>query len=102
MTTTQDIRIARLEGKVQTLEDVQTAMLNKLDVLIANQDELKANQDELKANQDKLKANQDKLKANQDKLIANQNELRASQDSIIDMIKMIIQELADIKDKVSG
>ena len=41
---TQDIRITRLEGRVQTLEDVQGAMLDKMDVLIANQDELKANQ----------------------------------------------------------
>ena len=41
---TRDIRITRLEGRVKTLEDVQDAMLDKMDVLIANQSELKANQ----------------------------------------------------------
>jgi len=42
--TTRDIRIARLEGKVQTIEDVQMAILSKLDTVIANQDALQANQ----------------------------------------------------------
>ncbi len=65
--TTRDIRIARLEGKVQTIEDVQMAMLSKLDTVIANQDELRANQVKL-----------------------------------LDMIEVIIQELADIKSRVSG
>lgn len=41
---TRDIRITRLEGQVETLQDVQGAMLDKMDVLIANQKELKANQ----------------------------------------------------------
>ena len=41
---TRDIRITRLEGRVQTLEDTQGAMLDKMDIVIANQDELKANQ----------------------------------------------------------
>ena len=41
---TRDIRITRLEGQVKTLQDVQGAMLDKMDVLIANQSELKANQ----------------------------------------------------------
>ena len=44
MDDTRDIRITRLEGRVGTLEDVQGAMLDKMDVLIANQSELKANQ----------------------------------------------------------
>ena len=44
MDDTRDIRITRLEGRVETLEDVQGAMLDKMDVLIANQSELKANQ----------------------------------------------------------
>lgn len=91
---TQDIRIVRLEGKVQTLDDVQTLMLNQLETVLANQEEMKASLDELKANQNELKANQDKL-------IANQKDLRATQDALIDMVKMIIQDLADIKDKMS-
>ena len=41
---TRDIRITRLEGLVQVLVDTQGAMLDKMDVLIANQSELKANQ----------------------------------------------------------
>ena len=41
---TRDIRITRLEGRVQVLVDTQGAMLDKMDVLIANQSELKANQ----------------------------------------------------------
>lgn len=77
---TQDIRIVRLEGKVQTLDDVQTLMLNQLETVLANQEEMKASLDELKA---------------------NQKDLRATQDALIDMVKMIIQDLADIKDKMS-
>ena len=77
---TQDIRIVRLEGKVQTLDDVQTLMLNQLETVLANQEEMKASLDELKA---------------------NQKDLRAAQDALIDMVKMIIQDLADIKDKMS-
>ena len=41
---TRDIRITRLEGRVKTLQDVQDAMLDKMDVLIANQAKLEANQ----------------------------------------------------------
>ena len=41
---TRDIRITRLEGRVQVLVDTQGAMLDRMDVLIANQSELKANQ----------------------------------------------------------
>ena len=41
---TRDIRITRLEGRVKTLQDVQDAMLDKMDVLIANQARLEANQ----------------------------------------------------------
>ena len=41
---TRDIRITRLEGRVETLQDVQDAMLDKMDVLIANQAKLEANQ----------------------------------------------------------
>ena len=37
---TRDIRITRLEGRVKTLEDVQGAMLDKMDVLIANQNKI--------------------------------------------------------------
>ncbi len=77
---TQDIRIVRLEGKVQTLDDVQTLMLNQLETVLANQEEMKASLDELKA---------------------NQKDLRATQDALIDMVRMIIQYLADIKDKMS-
>ena len=44
---TRDIRITRLEGRVKTLEDVQGAMLDKMDVLIANQNKMKANQEEI-------------------------------------------------------
>lgn len=44
MDDTRDIRITRLEGRVQVLVDTQGAMLDKMDVLIANQKELKANQ----------------------------------------------------------
>ena len=40
----RDIRVTRLEGGVQTIEDVQSAMLDRMDVLIANQKELEANQ----------------------------------------------------------
>lgn len=39
---TRDIRITRLEGRVKTLEDVQGAMLDKMDVFIANQNEMRA------------------------------------------------------------
>ena len=77
---TQDIRIVRLEGKVQTLDDVQTLMLNQLETVLANQEEMKASLEELKD---------------------NQKDLRATQDALIDMVKMIIQDLADIKDKMS-
>lgn len=41
---TRDIRITRLEGRVQVLVDTQGAMLDKMDVLIANQAKLEANQ----------------------------------------------------------
>ena len=37
---TRDIRITRLEGRVKTLEDVQGAMLDKMDVFIANQNKI--------------------------------------------------------------
>ena len=37
---TRDIRITRLEGRVKTLEDVQGAILDKMDVLIANQNKI--------------------------------------------------------------
>ena len=40
MDDTRDIRITRLEGRVQVLEDVQGAMLDKMDVLIANQNKI--------------------------------------------------------------
>lgn len=44
---TRDIRITRLEGRVKTLENVQGAMLDKMDALIANQNKMKANQEEI-------------------------------------------------------
>lgn len=91
---TQDIRIVRLEGKVQTLDDVQTLMLNQLETVLANQEEMKASQEEMKASLEEMKASLEELKD-------NQNELRATQDALIDMVKMIIQDLADIKDKMS-
>ena len=47
MDDTRDIRITRLEGRVKTLEDVQGAILDKMDVLIANQNKMKANQEEI-------------------------------------------------------
>lgn len=84
---TQDIRIVRLEGKVQTLDDVQTLMLNQLETVLANQEEMKASQEEMKASLEELKD--------------NQKDLRATQDALIGMVKMIIQDLADIKDKMS-
>ncbi len=84
---TQDIRITRLENRMRTFEDVQTELLRALNTVIANQDKLKASQDELRASLNELKANQDELKANQD--------------SLIGMVQMIIQELSDIKDRVS-
>ncbi len=40
----RDIRVTRLEGRVQTIEDAQSAVLDQLDTVVANQDELKANQ----------------------------------------------------------
>ena len=40
MDDTRDIRITRLEGRVETLENVQGVILDKLDVLIANQSKL--------------------------------------------------------------
>ena len=77
----RDIRVTRLEGRVQTIEDVQSAVLDQLDTVVANQDELKANQDELKASQDELKANQVK---------------------IIELIHALMQDIADIKAHVIG
>ena len=37
---TQDIRIARLEGKVQAIDTAQTAMLSKLDTVTAHQSKI--------------------------------------------------------------
>ena len=71
---TRDIRITRLEGRVKTLEDVQGAILDKMDVLIANQKELKANQDEMKVTLVK----------------------------IIELIQALALDVADLKDRVIG
>ena len=71
---TRDIRITRLEGRVKTLEDVQGAMLDKMDVFIANQKKLEANQDEMKA---------DLVK-------------------IIELIQTLMLDVADLKDRVIG
>lgn len=71
---TRDIRITQLQGRVQTLEDVQAAMLDKLDVVIANQDKLKADLVRLEANQVK----------------------------IIELIQALALEVADLKDRVIG
>ena len=71
---TRDIRITRLEGRVQTLEDVQGAMLDKMDVFIANQKEMKADLVRLEANQVR----------------------------IIELIQALALEIADLKDRVIG
>ena len=74
MDDTRDIRITRLEGRVQVLENVQSAMLDKLDVLIANQARLEANQARLEANQVR----------------------------IIELIQALALEVADLKDRIIG
>ena len=74
MDDTRDIRITRLEGRVQVLENVQGAILDKLDVLIANQARLEANQARLEANQVR----------------------------IIELIQALTLEVADLKDRIIG
>ena len=74
MEDTRDIRITRLEGRVKTLEDVQGAILDKLDVLMANQARLEANQARLEANQVR----------------------------IIELIQALALEVADLKDRIIG
>ena len=71
---TRDIRITRLEGRVQVLVDTQGAMLDKMDVLIANQARLEANQARLEANQVK----------------------------IIEILQALALEVADLKDRIIG
>ncbi len=71
---TRDIRITRLEGRVKTLEDVQGAMLDKMDVFIANQNEMRADLARLEANQVR----------------------------IIELIQALALEIADLKDRVIG
>ena len=69
---TRDIRITRLEGRVKTLEDVQGAMLDKMDVFIANQNEMRADLARLEANQVR----------------------------IIELIQVLALDVADLKDRV--
>ncbi len=69
---TRDIRITRLEGRVKTLEDVQGAMLDKMDIFIANQNEMRADLARLEANQVR----------------------------IIELIQALALEIADLKDRV--
>ena len=71
---TRDIRITRLEGRVETLQDVQGAMLDKMDVFIANQNEMRADLARLEANQVR----------------------------IIELIQALALEIADLKDRVIG
>ena len=71
---TRDIRITRLEGRVKTLEDVQGAILDKMDVFIANQNEMRADLARLEANQVR----------------------------IIELIQALTLEVADLKDRVIG
>ena len=71
---TRDIRITRLEGRVETLEDVQGAMLDKMDIFIANQNEMRADLARLEANQVR----------------------------IIELIQALALEIADLKDRVIG
>lgn len=71
---TRDIRITRLEGRVETLQDVQGAILDMMDVLIANQKRLEANQDEMKS---------DLVK-------------------VIDLLQALTLEVADLKDRIIG
>lgn len=71
---TRDIRITRLEGQVQVLVDTQGAMLDRMDVLIANQKEMKADLARLEANQVK----------------------------IIEILQALALEVADLKDRIIG
>ena len=74
MDDTRDIRITRLEGRVQVLENVQSAMLDKMDVFIANQNEMRADLVRLEANQVR----------------------------IIELIQALTLEVADLKDRIIG
>ena len=71
---TRDIRITRLEGQVQVLVDTQGAMLDRMDVLIANQKEMKADLARLEANQVK----------------------------IIEILQALTLDVADLKDRIIG